>query len=50
MDKPIYTIEPVKGGYQVVREDGSIVNEATFDKLWKAEIKLKTLIAFGYCR
>lgn len=48
--KKKYTIKPVDNGYQVVREDGSIVNEATFDKLWKAEIKLKTLIAFGYCK
>ena len=42
-----YKVKKVKEGWQVVRPDDSIVNEATFKTESQAELKLNQLIVFG---
>jgi len=52
-EKPVYKIKHSivrkKDVYEIVRPNGSIVNEAKHSERNFAERHLSTLIAFGYC-
>lgn len=54
MSRPIYKIKHSivrkKDVYEILRPDGSIVNETSFNEEKHALKKLNTLIALGYCK